>query len=139
MIIKKRVVTDTVAQRGRKELTMDKMTMREFCEQVIATTEREDLKTYAQNEIAKLDARNAKRQETKSKTQVANEPIMADIRNYLLAQSEPKCANQIGVALGLTSNKVASLVAKIDGVVIGEMKHDKRKVKSYRLTNEKSE
>lgn len=132
-------MTDIVAQSGRKELTMDKMTMRDFYKKVIAETQNADVKAFAEYEIAKLDARNAKRQATKSKAQVANEPIIAELKSYLLEQTEPKCSAQIAAALGLTSNKVASLVSKIDGVVCGEMKHDKRKVKSYRLTAQTEE
>lgn len=118
---------------------MDKMTMRDFCEKVIAETQNAEVKAFAENEIAKLDARNAKRQATKSKAQVANEPIMAEIASWLREQNAPCCANQIALALGLTSNKVASLASKIDGVIIGEMKHDKRKVKSYRLAKSENE
>ena len=51
------------------------MTYREFCNAVIADTENEELKAFATEAIAKLDARNAKRASKPSKKSLENEPI----------------------------------------------------------------
>lgn len=60
------------------------MTIREFMTAVIAMENVSDeIKDFAKNEIAKLDARNAKRAEKPSKTALANEPIKAELFNLL--------------------------------------------------------
>lgn len=60
------------------------MTIREFMTAVIAVDGMPaDLCQFAESEIAKLDARNAKRAEKPSKTALANEPIKAELFDLL--------------------------------------------------------
>lgn len=109
------------------------MTNREFFNAVIALESAPaDVKAHAENEIAKLDARNAKRASTPSKTQVANEPLVQAVREYLEKATEPMCSAEIAEALEMTSNKVAALLKNIE-VEVSEKKFNKRKVKAYAL------
>lgn len=110
------------------------MTQREFMNAVIAIEGiSEEVKAHAENEIAKLDARNAKRATTPSKTQKENAPLIEAVRQYLEKADEPKCSAEIAEALEMTSNKVASLIKNIE-VEVSEKKYNKRKVKAYSLT-----
>lgn len=60
------------------------MTIREFMTAVIAVEGMPaDLCEFAENEIVKLDARNAKRAEKPSKTALANEPIKVELFELL--------------------------------------------------------
>ena len=109
------------------------MTNREFLNAVIALESAPaDVKAHAENEIAKLDARNAKRASQPSITQVANEPLVKAVREYLEKATEPLCSAEIAEALELTSNKVAALLKNIE-VEVSEKKFNKRKVKAYAL------
>ena len=109
------------------------MTNREFFNAVMAIENvSADVKAHAENEIAKLDARNAKRASTPSKTQVANEPLVKAVREYLEKATEPMCSAEIAEALEMTSNKVAALLKNIE-VEVSEKKYNKRKVKAYAL------
>jgi methylphosphotriester-DNA--protein-cysteine methyltransferase len=108
------------------------MTNREFYNAIINSEVSADLKAHAENEIAKLDARNAKRASTPSKTQVANAPLIEAVREYLEKATEPKCSAEIAEALEMTSNKVAALLKNIE-VEVSEKHYNKRKVKAYAL------
>lgn len=83
-----------------------------------------DLRDYATEQIAKLDARNAKRSSKSSKTQLANKPIKAAILAYLTEKGTMETAPNIAVALSteeapLTHNKVTPLCKQLvaEGVV----------------------
>lgn len=108
------------------------MTNREFFNAIINSEVSADLKAHAENEIAKLDARNAKRASQPSKTAVANEPLIEKVKEHLASASEPLCSAEIAEALEMTSNKVAALIKNID-VEVSEKKFNKRKVKAYAL------
>lgn len=109
------------------------MTQREFMNAVIAIEGiSEEVKAHAENEIAKLDARNAKRASTPSKTQKENAPLIEAVRQYLENADEPMCSAEIAEALEMTSNKVAALIKSIE-VEVSEKKFNKRKVKAYSL------
>lgn len=72
------------------------MTIREFMTAIIAMENvPADLKEYAENEIVKLDARNAKRAEKPSKTAIANEPIKAEIMRVIGESEKPMIASKI--------------------------------------------
>lgn len=96
------------------------MTQRDFYNAVIAETQNAELAQFAVEALEKLDARNAKRSTTPSKTQIANEPIIKAIREYLT--SEPKLASEIASALGLTTQKVGALAKKVEGVKVTDVK-----------------
>lgn len=108
------------------------MTKREFLEAVIANVEVEALVKYAENEITKMDERNAKRKNTPSKTAVANEPIKAQIAEVLT--SEPMTASDVAEAVGISTQKASALLRQIDGLTVTEVKvKGKGKVKGYAL------
>lgn len=109
------------------------MTNREFLNAIMNSNVADELKAHAENEIAKLDARNAKRSSKPSKTQIANEPLIAQIKEMLISAEEPLCSAEIAAGLDLTSNKVASLIKKIENIVVTEKKYNKRKVKAYAI------
>lgn len=109
------------------------MTNREFLNAVMNAEIAEELKLHAENELAKLDARNAKRASMPSKTALANAPLIEAVKAHLTEAEEPLCAAEIAGALELTSNKVASLIKTMDGVEVSEKHFNKRKVKAYAL------
>ena len=109
------------------------MTNREFLNAVMAIENvSADVKAHAENEIAKLDARNAKRASQPSKTQEANAPLIEKVKEYLASASEPLCSAEIAEALEMTPNKVAALIKNIE-VEVSEKKFNKRKVRAYAL------
>ena len=92
----------------------NKMTQRDFYTAVINANLSEDMSTFASEAIAKLDARNAKRASTKSKTQIANEPIVEAISKVLT--DEPMLASKIAELCEISTQKASALVKKVDGV-----------------------
>lgn len=90
------------------------MTEREFLNAVIAETQNADLASYAVAKLEKLDARNAKRASTPSKTQKENAPLIAKIATLLT--SEPKLASELAKEMGLSTQKVTPLVKAVEGV-----------------------
>jgi methylphosphotriester-DNA--protein-cysteine methyltransferase len=100
----------------RKEL----MTQREFFTAVIASEVSEELKTFATESIAKLDARNAKRAKTLSKTQKENVPLIAKIATLLT--SEPKLASELAKEMEISTPKATALVKKVEGVKVCDVK-----------------
>ena len=96
------------------------MTQREFYNAVINSTENAELAQFAVEALEKLDARNAKRSSKPSKTQIANEPIIKAIAEVLT--SEPMRASEIAETLGISVQKASSLVKKVDGVSVTDVK-----------------
>ena len=110
------------------------MTKREFLNAVIANVEVAEIVEFAQAEIAKMDARNAKRTSTPSKAQIANEPIKARIIEVLTY--EPMTASEVAEKVEISTQKASALLRQIDGLVITEVKvKGKGKVKGYALTD----
>ena len=108
------------------------MTQREFYNAVIAETTNADVASFAVSALEKLDARNAKRASTPSKTAIANEPIKARITEILT--SEPQTASEIANAIGINVQKASALLRQIDGLTVTEVKvKGKGKVKGYAL------
>ena len=96
------------------------MTQREFFNAVIAETQNAEIAEYAVAALQKMDARNAKRSATPSKTQIENEPLIAKIAEVLT--SEPMIASEIAEKVGLSVNKVSALAKKVEGVQITDVK-----------------
>ena len=113
------------------------MTKREFMEKVIAMVEDTELKEFAQAEIEKMNARNAKRTSTPSKTQVANIPIKSDINDFFVANEGSHLASEIAVAIDITPQKANALLKQMvdEGVLTSEevKVKGKGKQKSYSL------
>ena len=118
------------------------MTNREFLTAVANSSLSDDLTTYAAEQIAKLDMRNAarkKKQSSKpSKTAIENEPIKASIMEFLSTQSEPMIAADIAENVKITTAKASSLLRQLcdaGKVVKSEVKIPKRgKVKAYSIS-----
>ena len=89
------------------------MTQREFFTAVIASVDNDELKAFATDAIAKLDARNAKRASKPSKKSLENEPIKASIREYL--ESGAHLASEIASGLNLSVSKVSALCRQMVG------------------------
>lgn len=112
------------------------MTNREFLHNVIAyacdgedvvnDVNANELISYAQDLLAKLDARNAKRAATPSKTAVANEPIKAKIVELLSDATELMTASQIGEALEISTQKASALLRQM--VEVGTLTSEEVKV-----------
>ena len=89
------------------------MTQREFYTAVIASVDNDELKAFATDAIAKLDARNAKRASKPSKKSLENEPIKASIREFLADGSH--LASEIAKGLDLSVSKVSALCRQMVG------------------------
>ena len=90
------------------------MTNREFFTAIVNSDLNDDLKAFASESIAKLDARNAKRASTPSKTQKENEPIIKAIAKILT--DEPMLASKIAELCKISTQKATALVKKVEGV-----------------------
>ena len=100
------------------------MTQREFLNKVIATPNiAEDIKTEAENLIAKLDAKNEQRKGKQTKTQKDNEPIANAIIEALT--NGAMLSTELAVAIGQTVPKTNGVA----GVLVNEGKLTKAKVK----------
>ena len=108
------------------------MTRREMFEAIVNGNITDEVVEMAQNEIVKMDERNAKRKNTPSKTALANEPIKAQITEVLT--SEPQTASAIAEVVGISTQKASALLRQIDGLTVTEVKvKGKGKVKGYSL------
>ena len=100
------------------------MTYREFYTAIVNGEMNADVQTFASEAITKLDARNASRASRPSKVALANEPIKAQILEFL-ATGETHIAKEIGEAIGITTAKASSLcgqLAKEEKVVASKVK-----------------
>ena len=96
------------------------MTNREFYTAIVNGTLTEDVVTKAHEEIEKLDARNAKRANTPSKTQKENAPLIEKIASLLT--SEPKLASELAKEMEISTQKASALVKKVEGVSVCDVK-----------------
>lgn len=115
---------------------MAKMTEREFLTAILAVEGiATDLADYATEGLAKLDARNDKRKNTKSKAQIENEGIMATILEALA--TAPMVASEIATAVGISTQKASALcklLADNGKVTVADIKvKNKGTVKQYTL------
>ena len=111
------------------------MTNREFFEAIINGTINDEIKAHAEEAIEKMDARNAKRANTPSKTAIANAPLIEKIKEVLT--NEPQTASVIGEKIGETVYKASGLLremAKHEEVLVVDVKVPKKgKQKGYYL------
>ena len=110
---------------------MTKMTKREFFEAVMALENVDaELVLFAEQEIEKMNERNAKRKNTPSKTAIANEPIKAQIVEVLT--ETPQSASEIAEKVGISTQKCSALLRQIENLTVTEIKvKGKGKVKGY--------
>ena len=90
---------------------MANMTGREFLTNIINGTLTEAVKEYATNSIAKLDAKNDKRKNTKSKEQIANDGIKEQIVVYL--RNGSAVAASVATTLSITTQKASALCRQL--------------------------
>ena len=115
----KSVIIKTQVKELKKE-RKNTMTNRDFYTAVINANINEEMTQFATDAIAKLDARNAKRANTESKTQIANKPIIEAISRVLT--DEPMLASKIAELCGISVNKASALAKKVEGVKVVDVK-----------------
>ena len=96
------------------------MTYRDFYNAVLTSTDNDELKAFATEAIAKLDARNAKRASKPSKKSLENAPIKDSIAEFLADGSH--LASEIASGLNLSVSKVSALCRQMvgDGILTVE-------------------
>ena len=108
------------------------MTKREMFEAIINGNITGEVVEMAKEEIEKMNARNARRSATPSKTALANEPIKAKIAEVLAVAKEPMTASQVAEKVEISTQKASALLRQIDGLTVTEVKvKGKGKVKGY--------
>ena len=112
-----------------------KMTERDFLNAVIKGDINADVIAHANEGIAKLDAKNAKRKVTPTKEQVANEALKADI--LVALADKPMVASEVAQALGVSTQKASALctlLVKEGKVMVADIKvKNKGSLKQYSL------
>ena len=112
------------------------MTNREALTKIINGVAEEEIKAWATEAIAKLDAKNDKRKNTKSKEQIANEGLMATIVD-LINERGAMVASDIAKAMEISTQKASALCTLLvkDGTLaVGDKKvKGKGTVKEYSL------
>ena len=114
------------------------MTQREFFTAIVNGTINADIQAYAADAIVKLDKRNATRASKPTKSQQANVPLLAEIRNFLTGKKNVLAA-EVAAHLDVTPQKASGLLKLLaDGgeVTTAEVKVPKQgKRKAYTLVN----
>lgn len=90
-------------------MTNEKMTKREFLNAIVNGEINEDIKTFAEEELEKLDAANAKRREKSSKKREENQPLLDRIYNEILGD-ETKTASEVAEVIETSVQKASSLL-----------------------------
>ena len=117
---------------------MERMTKREFL-MAIAQMEGIDpeLNLYAEQEITKMDERNAKRKNSPSKKSIENAPIKEKIVDFLKGCEGNGIASEIAEKVEISTQKASALCRQLvsDGVLkVEDVKvKGKGKVKAYSL------
>lgn len=113
------------------------MTNREFFNAILTTDIAEELKAYASDELAKLDARNEKRKNTPKKVNPETEALKAQILEAVSKSTNPVTAAQVGDEFRIFTQKASALLRSLTAagsLVQSEMKvPGKGKVKVYSL------
>lgn len=105
-------------------MTNEKMTKREFLNAIVNGEINEDIKTFAEEELEKLDAANAKRREQSSKKRAENQPLLDRIYNEILGD-EPKTASEVAEVIETSVQKASSLLRTL----VDEDKADSTEIK----------
>lgn len=88
------------------------MTNREFLEKVMANEITEEVIAHASENLAKLNARNAKRANTLTKNQEANIEIKENIVEFLKL-GNGNFASEVGENLGISTSKASALLRQL--------------------------
>ena len=102
------------------------MTTREILTIIANGKATEETATWAAKEIEKLDARNAKRKETPSKTALANAPLKEAIYKYLCENEGEFTSNDLGAVIDASFNKAGALARQL--VAEGKVKEKEVKI-----------
>ena len=96
------------------------MTNREFYNAIANGTMNDELIAFAQEAIVKMDERNARRNSKPSKIAVENEPIKAQIMEFITKRNEFCIAGAIAGALESSTQKARALCRQVgaDGKLI---------------------
>ena len=96
------------------------MTNREFYTAIAQGAMNDELVVFAQEAIVKMDERNAKRSSKPSKTAVENEPIKAQIMEFITKRNEFCIAGAIAEALEISTSKASALCRQLvaDGKLV---------------------
>lgn len=112
------------------------MTNREFYNAILSAEINDELKAFAEEAIAKMNARNEKRSSKPSKTALANVPVKEAIANFLEGKENVTAAD-VAVGVEVSVQKASSLLRQMvtDGVAtVSEIKVPKKgKCKAYTL------
>ena len=112
------------------------MTQREFFEKVIEANVNEELTTYANGAIRKLDERNAKRKSTPTKSQKANEEFKTQITEFLTGREDYTLCSEIAEHFEVNTQKasgVLGLMVKDGTIETAEVKVKGGKRKGYKI------
>lgn len=88
------------------------MTQREFLNSIISNDTDAERIAYAKAELAKLDARNAKRASKPSKVAIANAPVKEAIVNFLREHPATITA-EVASGVGISTQKASSLLTQL--------------------------
>ena len=116
----------------------NKITSREVLTLIVNGVSNETTVGWATEMLAKMDEKNSKRKNTKSKEQIANEGIMDNIVEYIKTNGS-QVASALGTALGISTQKASALCKiLVDGgelTVADKKVKGKGSVKEYSLAN----
>lgn len=96
------------------------MTLRDMFTEIVNGNLTDEVVAKATEEIAKLDARNAKRRETVSKKALENAPIIEAIKGVLT--EEPQTATEIAEKVEISTQKASALLKQIEGLTVSDVK-----------------
>ena len=88
------------------------MTNREFYTAIVNANINDEITSYAEAAIAKMDATNEKRRNTPSKTQIENAPLLETIVSTILT-GEPKTASDVATELEVSPQKASALLRSL--------------------------
>ena len=118
------------------------MTNREFYNAVIGANVSEELKTFAQGEIDKLDAKNEKRKNTQTKAQKENETVKVAIVDFI-KENGASVASVIANGCGVSTQKASALcklLCEDKVLVVSDIKvKNKGTLKQYALAEVETE
>lgn len=89
------------------------MTKREFLTKVIEVVADEEMKTFAEEEIRKLDEALEKRKEKTSLKAAENAPLLDKIYEDILKEDEPVTATVVGEIMEVSTQKASFLLRKL--------------------------
>lgn len=112
------------------------MTNREFYNAILSADLNNELKAFAEEAIAKMNARNEKRSSKPSKTALANIPVKEAIANFLEGKKNVLAAD-VAVGIEVSPQKASALLRQMvesGQVNVTEIKVPKKgKCKAYTL------